>query len=168
MSIQELGSIGEFVAAIVVVVTLIFLTLQTKQNTRAVKSSSALSGMQFWTDYVTPMAHDREVADLYARGMQSFSALRPEERIRFDFLALALSKAAETFFRLNQDGSLDPSEWQSWERTMVDVFGRPGLRQWWPERKQRFSDDFQGWIESMPIAEVPAFYPPMHEPAETT
>jgi hypothetical protein len=163
MSIQELGSLGEFVAASGVVVTLIFLTHQTRQNTRAVKNSSALSGMQFWTDFLKPIAHDREVSDLYARGMQSFSALLREEKIRFDLLALTFSKAAETFFRLNQDGSLDPSEWQSWERTIVDVSGRPGFREWWPEREQRFSDEFQRWIGSIPIAEVPAFYAPVPE-----
>ena len=158
MSIQELGSIGEFVAAVVVVITLIFLTLQTKQNTQAVKNSSALSGLQFWTDYLGPIAHDSELADLYARGMQSFAAMRPDEKVRFDLLALTFAKAAETFFRLNREGSLDLSEWESWERVIVDVFGRPGYREWWPERKQRYSDDFQEWIDSVPLTSVPTFY----------
>lgn len=31
MTIQELGSIGEFIAAVVVVITLVFLTVQMKQ-----------------------------------------------------------------------------------------------------------------------------------------
>jgi len=159
VSIQELGSIGEFVAALVVVITLIFLTLQMKRSTQAVKNSSALSGLQFWTDYLGPIAHDSELADLYARGMQSFAALRPDDKVRFDLLALTFAKAAETFFRLNREGSLDLSEWESWERVIVDVFGRPGYREWWPERKQRYSDDFQEWIESVPLTSVPSFYP---------
>ena len=158
MSIQELGSIGEFVAAVVVVVTLIFLTLQMKQNTRAVKNSSALSGLKFWTDYSLPIAHDPVLVDIYVRGMQSFVALRPDEKVRFDLVALTFSKCAETIFRLNRDDSLDPAEWQSWERSIVDVFGRPGIREWWPERKQRYSDEFQEWIESKPLTTVPSFY----------
>ena len=166
MSIQELGSIGEFVAAIVVVITLIFLTLQTRQNTQAAKNTSALSGLLFWTNYLGPIAHDSELADLYARGMQSFAALRPGEKVRFDFLALTFAKGAETFFRLNREGSLDPSEWESWERLIVDVFGRPGFREWWPNRKQRYSDDFQEWIESAPLTSVPSFYPTMPDHPE--
>jgi len=164
MSIQELGSIGEFVAAIVVVVTLIFLTHQTRQNTRAVKNSSALYGLQFWGDYLTPIAHDAELADLFARGMQSFATLRPDEKVRFDLLAVTFSKGAETFFRLNQDDSLDPSEWESWERTIIDVFGRPGFRQWWPERKQRYSDAFQEWIESESLTKPPTSVPYLAKP----
>ena len=165
MTVQELGSIGEFVAAIVVVVTLIFLTRQTKQNTQAVKNSTALSGLQFWTGYTVPLAQDSELTDLYVRGMQSFTALRPDEKVRFDLLALTFSKAAETFFRLNRGGSLDPSEWESWERSIVDLFGRPGFREWWPERKQRYSDDFQEWVASIPPTSVPSFYPAKDHPS---
>ena len=99
MSIQDLGSIGELVAAIVVVITLVFLTLQMRQNTQAVKNSSALAGLQFWTDFLRPIAHDSELADLYARGMQSFVSLRPDDRVRFDLVALPIAKAGETFFR---------------------------------------------------------------------
>ena len=158
MSIQELGAIGEFVAAIVVVITLIFLVVQTKRNTQAVKNSCALSGLQFWQHFPVGIAHNPEVADIYVRGMQSFAALAPDEKIRFDLLAITFAKTAETFFRLNQDRALDPAEWESWERSITDVFGRPGIRQWWPERKQRYSDEFQVWIESIPPTSVPSFY----------
>ncbi|MBW2291889.1 MAG: hypothetical protein JRG89_21690 [Deltaproteobacteria bacterium] len=159
MSIQDLGSIGEFVAALVVVVTLIILTVQMRQNTRAVKNASALSGVRFWSDYVALIANDTETTDIYARGAQSFGALRPEEKVRFDLLAVTFMKAAETFFRLNRDGALDPSEWESWERTIADVIGRPGFQQWWQERKHRYSDEFQEWIELKPPTSTPSFYP---------
>ena len=118
MTIQDLGSIGEFVAAIVVVITLIFLTVQTRQNTQAVKNSTALSGLQFWTDFAARIAHDPEMTDLYVRGMLSFTTLTPDDKVRFDLLAVTFTKAAETFFRLNRGGSLDPSEWESWERSI--------------------------------------------------
>ena len=40
MNIQELGSIGEFVAAIATVATLAYLALQIRQNTRALRHSA--------------------------------------------------------------------------------------------------------------------------------
>lgn len=39
MSIQELGSLGELIAAIATVATLVYLAIQINQNTRAVKAS---------------------------------------------------------------------------------------------------------------------------------
>ena len=40
MTIVELGALGEFVAAIAVVITLIYLALQIRQNTRATHAAS--------------------------------------------------------------------------------------------------------------------------------
>ncbi len=40
MTLQDLGNIGEFVAAIATLITLIYLAAQIRQNTRAVRSAS--------------------------------------------------------------------------------------------------------------------------------
>ena len=40
MTISELGSLGEFVGSLAVVVTLIYLTTQLRQNTKAVRAAS--------------------------------------------------------------------------------------------------------------------------------
>ena len=39
MPIQEVGSIGELIAAIATIITLVYLAFQIHQNTRAVKAS---------------------------------------------------------------------------------------------------------------------------------
>ena len=39
MPIQELGSIGELIAAVATIFTLVYLAFQINQNTRAVKAS---------------------------------------------------------------------------------------------------------------------------------
>ena len=41
MSIQDLGAIGELLAAVATLATLIYLALQIKQNTRSVQNSVA-------------------------------------------------------------------------------------------------------------------------------
>ena len=43
MSIQDLGSIGEFIASIGVIVSLVYLALQTRANTAAVKAQTRSS-----------------------------------------------------------------------------------------------------------------------------
>ena len=40
MEIQDLGAIGEFIASIAVLVTLIFLTIETRQNTTALRRAN--------------------------------------------------------------------------------------------------------------------------------
>ncbi len=43
MTIIELGAVGEFIGAIAVVVTLIYLAIQMRQNTNALKLNTARS-----------------------------------------------------------------------------------------------------------------------------
>ncbi len=43
MSIMELGALGEFVGAIAVVATLVYLAIQIRQNTRAMEESKRLA-----------------------------------------------------------------------------------------------------------------------------
>lgn len=46
MSIAELGSLGEFVSAVAVLVTLIYLALQTRQSRIAAQETAKFSGLQ--------------------------------------------------------------------------------------------------------------------------
>lgn len=46
MSIQELGSLGEFISAIAVLVTLVYLTVQTRQTRKAAEQSAYFSELQ--------------------------------------------------------------------------------------------------------------------------
>ena len=48
MSIADLGSLGEFVSSLAVLFTLIFLTLQMRQNTKAVRASTAAEMTSQW------------------------------------------------------------------------------------------------------------------------
>lgn len=41
MNVQDLGSVGEVIAAIATVATLIYLTIQIRQNTKAIRATSA-------------------------------------------------------------------------------------------------------------------------------
>ena len=46
MSIQDLGSIGEFLSAIAVLATLVYLSLQTRQARIAAEETAKFSGLQ--------------------------------------------------------------------------------------------------------------------------
>ena len=54
MTLQDLGSVGEFVAAIATLATLIYLATQIRQNSESVKAAAAQSDQDRGGD------HDRE------------------------------------------------------------------------------------------------------------
>ena len=64
---QLLGNYGEFVGAIAVVATLMFLTLQIRQNTRSATLTRATLAQQQLTRMHERIMSNKELADLVAR-----------------------------------------------------------------------------------------------------
>ena len=73
MTIVELGAIGEFIGAIAVVVTLIYLAIQVRQNTNALKLNTTQSVTEELQDMYALLASDRASRSRGWRGNASRS-----------------------------------------------------------------------------------------------
>ena len=69
MNIEQLGSIGEFVAAIATVATLIYLAFQLRQNTRALKATAFQSVVSEMGKNVEPLMNNGEMAEIFLKVM---------------------------------------------------------------------------------------------------
>jgi hypothetical protein len=89
LSIQDVGSIGELVAAIATVVTLVYLAIQVRDNSRALDRSNefaqaqSLQGLTHsFNELNWRLANDGELADIYTRALAGDS-LSATEATRF-------------------------------------------------------------------------------------
>lgn len=72
MSLSELGSLGEFIGSIVVVITLIYLSIQVRQNSRVLKENAKLA-----------RAQSHQVSTQLHVGFQDLLLTNPEVRAPF-------------------------------------------------------------------------------------
>lgn len=82
MSIQDLGSIGEFIAAIATILTLVYLALQIRQNTavsRAAAAQEVLKAHRLLIREVLTL--NPEVENVFIRGIHSFGCNRSVDPI---------------------------------------------------------------------------------------
>ncbi len=84
MSIQNLGSIGEFIAALATLATLVYLAVQIRQNTkqveegtRAARASAVSSGLQLINSNRLAIYSDQDVASIWSRGLEDPTAPDP-------------------------------------------------------------------------------------------
>ena len=83
MTLQDLGSLGEFIGAIAVVISLVYLAAQIRQNTRALHSSSyAQSAEQLWLVNLA-IAQDRDLARIWTEFVAG-EPLTPEDTTRLE------------------------------------------------------------------------------------
>lgn len=83
MTIQELGSIGELIAAIATVATLLYLATQIRQNNRNLRESTSASMNQGWASINSRLSSDEQFAEIFMRGREDLESLNPVEVERF-------------------------------------------------------------------------------------
>jgi hypothetical protein len=75
VTIQDLGSLGELIAAVATVATLGYLAVQIRQNTRATHAASVQDAGAGLVNAVTLMSQNPENADVVHRGLFHYDHL---------------------------------------------------------------------------------------------
>ena len=147
ISLDDLGNIGEFVGAIAVVVSLIYLAIQIRQNTRAVRTSTFHGVTDSFNLVNTTIANDESLARIFRVGSENLSDLTPDEQVRFGFLFLAAFRIFETLYYQDRHGTGDPALWAAEGGTMAALLGGPGALQWWESNPLSFTPEFREYVE---------------------
>jgi hypothetical protein len=87
VTLNELGSLGEFISGIAVVVTLIYLAVQIRHNTRAVRSSMHHAMIESTLRIAESVSDTADVGRIVLKADEGFDSLTKEERIRYDAYA---------------------------------------------------------------------------------
>lgn len=138
--LQALGNLGEFVGAVGVVVSLVYLGLQLRQNTSSVRASSFNSMIQNSIRLLEHTFADREFAALVARAEEDPSVLTPEERVRWDAYMTAVFRHFGNLVYQNRVGALDAQMWRSYRRDLKEHLRSPHWVAWFRERQVVFSE----------------------------
>ena len=123
MTVVELGSIGEFVGSIVVLVTLIYLARQIRQNTAQQKREETIS-IQHGQNRVLSQMTDPAMVRAYVRTADGDVPASVEDEARAITWVLQYLNQFQIVYDLHHDGTLDRGAL----RAVGDV-GRPDRRQ---------------------------------------
>ena len=147
MTIQDFGSIGEFVAAVATIATLAYLALQIRQNTRAVRATSHQAATDSFNALNTLIAQDPSLARIYRVGREGLAGLTEDERTQFGFLFLAAFRVFETVYYQSKVGTLEDQLPAIERNSVAFLLGSPGGRQWWEENPFTFSPEFREHVD---------------------
>ena len=131
MTIQDLGSIGELLAAIATIATLGYLALQLRQNTATVRGASAASQSVITNSVNTLLAQDAEVNRILWTGLADHSQLDEIEIRRFDSIVQMVLEGLQQNWRFNHEGLITDAEWQAARVGVVWLASEPGFRRYW-------------------------------------
>ncbi len=168
MPLEQLANIAEVFGLIVVAITLIFLTLQMRQNTKALRLGTANSAQeQIGNQIYRPLADDPSLAEIFIKGLDDPSSLSSVETARFvAFFQNQLFTVQNQYYQWKR-GVLDDALWRGWRRIQTNVYASPGYRFVWQQRKFSLSDEFVDYCEKELFSKQPtAGYRPLGVPSE--
>lgn len=158
MSIEELGSVGEFLSSIAVLVSLIYLAIQIRRSTEAARTSTYQSVVSDFGALNRAMASEPELSILFVNAMEDFDSLSAVEKARVSQLYFAVFHYFENMYYQYQKGYLESEVWQGWERLMLTYHSRPGFQSWWILRHDVFSKSFVDFLRTTKLDKPVASY----------
>ena len=126
MNWDAIGAIGEVLGAVAVVVTLAYLALQMRQNTKALTTSMYESAMGGFNEVIAFHNSDPTTSSLARRGWLDPSGLSEDEAFRFNMLVRYMANHMYKLFRLYEVGAFPADEWERTAREAAQVFSLPG------------------------------------------
>jgi hypothetical protein len=150
VTVEQFGSIGEVIGALATVATLAYLAVQIRANTRLMRAQSRYASNTGISDVAMALAHDKQLAGVFRRGLANTDSLEPDELIQFTFLMSRFLSVVEQVFLDVDAGVSDPTELDRSWRSIRQLVGSPGGRFVW-ERQGRigsYRPEFCSFVES--------------------
>jgi len=168
MTLDQVHQISEILAAVVVAVTLIFLTIQLKQNTMMLRSSATQGAHDAMSDIYHPLMADASLTELWLRGLQDTSQLSKVEIARFFSFWLQPMFVLQNWYLQIQEGLLDEKVLDSFGQVVANLHHvAPGFNEFWDQRKYVYTPEFIRFVEDdLFNRDVTPGYRPLGAPEE--
>jgi hypothetical protein len=134
MTLNDLANLGQVIGALAVVISLIYVAYQIRQNTNAVRSATAQAVHEHFSIWPNLVAADAELAQIAANGLRNYASLSEHEKVRFVATFMSFLSYSQSAFLKWRERLLKPALWLGWEQVMMNLFGASGGKALWKER----------------------------------
>jgi hypothetical protein len=148
MNWEAIGAIGEIVGAIAVFVTLLYLGIQLRLNTRALKSSTFQEISASTAETMQVIASTPGMSELIVKSQVGIGALNAEEQIRFTAMTMSSFRRIEAVYIQERLGSIESRFTAGFKRSSLSALAHKGMYEWWSASQEAFTDEFVLWVNS--------------------
>jgi hypothetical protein len=147
---EAIGAVGEVVGAIAVVVTLVYLTIQLKQNTQSAQNSAWQSIIRVLTDLDVTEATDPQLSAFIRLAESSPDELPEDQYWKFTKIAEARLGTFEYAYLATNKGTIDSYYWEAIRPYAENYMRKPGYRRFWAEASEAvYHPEFITYINSV-------------------
>ena len=147
LKLGEWAQIAEIVAAVAVVFSLVYVGLELRENTSAVRAASVQAITTGTRDALMTVASDAELARVVRLGAYDRSSLTDDEKYRFSIFSRQRWLFFQGIWIQHQLDVLDENSWQSYRQLVCNLLDNSGNREEWPYHIDVLNAEFVAWVQ---------------------
>jgi len=148
MTLEALGNAGEMIGGVGVILSLVYLAAQIRQNTRSVRTGNYQDVVATAATLSATVGSNAETSRIFWGGLTEPDSLTLEESRQFAMLLTTLFRVYENLFYQHHENMLDTVIWTGWSKNALQVFWLPGAQVWWQRWRETYHPDFRAFLES--------------------
>jgi hypothetical protein len=148
MNLNYLANLGEIVGADAVVISLIYLAIQVRQNSQSQRTENYVRALDRLSAMQSILSQDGELSRLYAKGVQDTATLTAQEKMQFTWSLYEAFGAFEFLFHAAQIKMVPEEVWARWSATVAWWLSFPGMQAWWAVRPVSFTTSFTPFVDA--------------------
>ena len=151
MSLEQLSYAAQIVGTIGVILSLVFVGYQVRQNTATLQRNEHNSTMAQWTVIRMAIAENRDIGVLMTAGLNGEKALDPADQLRLEQLLAEYSWAAFHIWDRTQRGVFPEGTFEMTGGALLcEVLATPRGQAWWQKAKSvGFIPEYVADVDSM-------------------
>jgi len=154
MSWQVATAISEILAAVAVVISVVYLAIQIRRNTTATHSQTHYLTTTALSETAATIASSAELSRVYRLGLSSPDELDEDEYFRFALIGTSQFRTFENLYFQYRAGLVNTGFWAGHRENILWFYHRPGMQIWWKEKRLGFSEGFREFLESSTATEL--------------
>jgi hypothetical protein len=147
VSWEALGAIANLIAAIGVLVSLVYLAVQIRQNTAWLRQQAFQLGTNEVRRWASHFADSTQVSDLFIRGQKDFASLSPTEKLQFTMLIFEICSVWATYQEHSEHDFLGLR--QSAEHSITTWIQQGWFVRWYELNSHMVSPNFGRFVQEL-------------------
>jgi len=160
MTLEDFYFVSQIVAALGIMLSLIFVGIQMRQSTEQAKRVEAATRVAAMREahgnlanwYMHTSQH-QHLTSLIGKALNEFDTLSDDEMAQYITSGMALLSYAQNAFYEWHSGDLPDEQWKSWHAAL-QFLATPGGQKLWAMRRHGFADLFTDYVEVNVLSSV--------------
>jgi len=153
LSLSDYALIAEIISALAIILSLLFVGFQLKDNATAARSATANATIASMSAWYAGNGQSEQASALFLNAIENPEAQSREQWYQFVMNFHAMMLNFQNSFYLAEQGTLDHNIRNSLTAVISGVKDQPGFALYWRQRKSIFFPEFQEYIDALIASE---------------